>query len=180
MKTAKPKSCAHCGTLFEVKRFLQQFCKPACQIAHTKESTKEWAKKPIKAVSPPKPTKSHADHLNELQIVFNRYIRERDKGESCISCNCDWDKSFQSGHFFSVGSCPSVRFHESNVHGQCAKCNIDLNGNWKGYATWIGFRIGTEKVVELSYLRSQPLKLSIPEIIELKEKYKAKIKTLTL
>lgn len=84
----KPKTCTHCGTSFEVKRFLQQFCKPACQIAHTKETTKEWGKRPVINSKPLKPSKDANTYLNARK-AFLRDVRERYGCVTCERCGRD-------------------------------------------------------------------------------------------
>lgn len=93
-------------------------------------------------------------YLKLTQTVFNRYIRERDKGLGCISCGSHahmmggsglggvWD----AGHFRSVGSAPELRFEPKNVNGQCRSCNGFKGGMPKEYAQGIVQRYGQERL----------------------------------
>ena len=93
-------------------------------------------------------------YLKLTQTVFNKYIRERDKGLGCISCGKHahmmggsglggvWD----AGHFRSVGSAPELRFEPKNVNGQCRSCNGFKGGMPKEYAYGIVERYGQERL----------------------------------
>ena len=62
-----------------------------------KTAKKEWNKE--KAVMKDK-LKTHSDWLNELQKVFNTYIRTRDYKKPCISCDRPLTSKHDAGHFF--------------------------------------------------------------------------------
>ncbi len=57
----------------------------------------------------------------KLQIVFNEFIRLRDKDQPCISCGKY--KPLQAGHYWSVRMSDGLRYDEDNVFGECALCN---------------------------------------------------------
>jgi len=122
--------------------------------------------------------KTHSQWLKDLQRVFNKYIRERDKYRPCISCGEPLRGKFDAGHLFSVGAHPELRFDEDNVHGQCVRCNQHLHGNSAYYKMNISYRIGEKRFQELLDRRGQIGKLSIPEIKEKIKYYKEKIKGL--
>lgn len=54
----------------------------------------------------------------------NKLVRLLDEGKPCISCGKPWDKTFQAGHFHSVGSHPELRFDLRNIHAQCPGDNL--------------------------------------------------------
>lgn len=124
--------------------------------------------------------KTHSDWLNEFQEVFNKYIRLRDKGKPCISCGKPYGTFTESaGHYFSVGSSPSLRFNEDNVHLQCwFNCNKNKHGNIAEYTPHLIEKIGKERYDRLLRLRNDTLKLTIPEIQEKIKEYRLKIKQL--
>jgi len=64
--------------------------------------------------------------LAKAQIVFNRWIRFRDKDKGCISCG---NEVQQAGHYYSQGHHSALRFNELNCAGQCVRCNMHLSGN---------------------------------------------------
>ena len=89
--------------------------------------------------------------LKKAQTAFNAYIRARDKGKPCISCDKPLDggaNTFDAGHYRSVGSAPHMRFVEDNCHGQCKHCNNWLSGNHVEYRKRLLERIG-ERQLEL-------------------------------
>jgi hypothetical protein len=85
-------------------------------------------------------------------------------------------EKYDAGHFHSVGSSPSLRFDEQNVHAQCVHCNRDKHGNLHEYRIGLIQRVGIDVVNALEYNRHVPLHLTKPEIMEMINEYKAKIK----
>ena len=182
--------CKHCKTNFEVKFFLQKYCleNEQCRNEATRFAIEQKEKNFKKAMA--KDTKerrlklkTHKDWLSDFQVVFNTFIRERDKklGYGCISCGTKKENiKYDAGHFFSVGGFSNVRFDEDNTHLQCSKnCNVMLSGNIHYYRPRLIERIGTERFEALEFrARNGVLKLSIPEIEENIKIYKEKIKQL--
>ena len=68
--------------------------------------------------------------LAKTQIVFNKWIRQRDYDAGCISCGAEVQ---QAGHYYSQGHHSALRFNEVNTNGQCVRCNRDLHGNLINY-----------------------------------------------
>lgn len=88
MKRLKPKKCAVCGDEFVPFLSTQKVCGTACAISLgksniQKQNAKAWQKE--KKIRKEK-LKTHKDYLNDLQKVFNEFIRVRDKGKPCVSC----------------------------------------------------------------------------------------------
>ena len=117
--------------------------------------------------------------LKQTQIIFNKYIRLRDKGLPCISSGSYWRPDFDAGHLFSVKQYSGLRFNEDNVHGQCwYNCNKNKHGNVNEYRIRLIEKIGLKRVEQLDKDRHKKLELSIPELIELKVVYKDKLRKL--
>jgi hypothetical protein len=141
-----------------------------------KQRSKEWNKQK-KVIKQSLETKSEV--LKTAQIIFNTYIRLRDKGKPCISCDKPYrEKDINASHFYSVGAYPNLRFNEDNVHNSCIRCNKDLHGNINEYTLRLPNRIGIERYNKLVEDRNKPLKLSIDEVKELILIYRQKIKEL--
>jgi hypothetical protein len=120
-----------------------------------------------------------SDYLNICQKVFNTYIRTRDKGKPCVSCDKFLkENDVNASHFFSVGSSPNLRFNEDNVHSSCIKCNKELHGNIIEYALRLPKRIGIERYNQLVKDRNKPALLTIEDIKELIAIYRVKTKEL--
>lgn len=90
------------------------------------------------------------------QKAFNAYVRMRDYGLKCISCNnpIAWDGEktggvVDCGHYLSVGARVNLRFTEDNAAAQCKKCNNFLAGNAVNYRIGLVKRIGLARVEAL-------------------------------
>ena len=113
------------------------------------------------------------------QPVFNEYIRLRDKELPCISCGTTKPVKYDAGHFYNRKAFPNLRFDEDNVWKQCSKnCNVELGGNLLEYRASLILRIGQERFEALEARKHIERKYSIPEIKELIQLYKSKIKQL--
>ena len=124
----KKKTCRICKDKFTPFQTTAIVCSPNCAIVHInnqkllarKKDTRERKEK----------LKTKAEHLKDAQTAFNAYIRERDKGNLCISCQksehelkIDNPISMVCGHYLSVGSHPELRFSVFNASLQCTRCN---------------------------------------------------------
>lgn len=165
-----------CKVKFEPRGDNQVVCSPNCGYAKTLQINEKKITDKVKQMK--KDIKTYSEWLKELQVLVNKYIRTRDKGKNCVSCNKPLQGKFDAGHFLSVGNYPNLRFNEDNIHGQCVHCNRDLHGNQTEYGENLIERIGSKRYEALMDNRKEPLKLSIPEIQELKKHYKSKIKSL--
>lgn len=180
MKLNKRK-CKQCFEVFQKQSPLQMVCTPKCSIEYAKEQTKKKQAKKLKEINKDvrerkQKLKTTSDYLKELQVVFNQWIRLRDKGLVCISCQKTAKKE-NAGHYRSVGSCPSLRFDPLNVHLQCEYCNTYQHGNLIPYRQNLINKIGVDKVEWLE-TEHEPKHYSKPELIIMKEVYKEKIKNL--
>ena len=115
--------------------------------------------------------------IKKAQTAFNKYVRQRDAEEPCISCGRFHNGQYHAGHYKSVGSSPELRFNELNNHKQCAPCNNHLSGNIVNYRPRLIEKIGLDKVEWLEGPH-KPAKLSIDDIKAIEKKYKAKLKEL--
>ncbi len=115
------------------------------------------------------------DIVKAAQMVFNKYIRERDKDELCISCK-QKPKKENAGHFWNANNHWNVRFDEDNVHLQCERCNSFLSGNLIEYRTNLLTKIGAEKFNQLEARARVTRKFTKDELKEIIKTYKNKIK----
>lgn len=118
------------------------------------------------------------DYIKLSQNVFNKYIRLRDKGNVCISCNKKALKE-NAGHFYSAGTHFNVRFDENNVHLQCEYCNTFLHGNLLNYRENLVKKIGYEAFEKLTIDSQITRKFTIEELKEIIATYKKKTKIFT-
>lgn len=173
MKSSQLKKCKQCKAYFSPQNSLQLVCSYQCALKFN--SNKEVNKR-IKDLK--KVVKTKADYVNTLQVIFNTFIRLRDKGRSCISCNKRLTENYDAGHYFAVKNYSYLRFNEDNVHGQCGKCNQHLHGNLVEYSRKLKLRIGEKRFIELEESRHKELLLSAEEIQKLIKRYKSEIKKL--
>ena len=115
------------------------------------------------------------DLVKATQIVFNKYIRLRDKDELCISCKQKPKKS-NAGHYYNANNHWNVRFDENNVHLQCEHCNTFLSGNLINYRENLLKKIGAEEFNVLEGKSKVTRKFTKEELKEIIETYKKKIK----
>jgi len=89
------------------------------------------------------------------RMQVHAYIRKRDEGKPCISCGCNWNISFEAGHFFKAETFETLKYHLDNIHGQCFRCNRFVeDGNHQEYSLRLPSRIGQERFNELVRLAS--------------------------
>jgi hypothetical protein len=139
-----------------------------------KKKAKEWnvRKKELK-----EGLMSLQDWIKIAQTHFNTYIRLRDKGNVCISCEKPAKKE-NAGHFFNANNHWSVRFDERNVHLQCEHCNTFLSGSLINYRENLIKKIGIGEFNVISEIAKETRKFTIDEVKEIAETYKKKVKIL--
>ncbi len=161
------KKCKVCKDKFSPWNSLTRTCSPICAIQDGRD---QQAKKDRKELREGRDRlKTRSNWLREAQTVFNRYIRTRDDGNVCISCQTP-PKKKNAGHYRSVGAAPELRFNEKNCHLQCEYCNTYNSGNAIEYRINLVKLIGVEEVESLEGLH-EPKKYTIEEIKEIKAKY---------
>lgn len=173
MKT-RTKKCFNCKEEYTPFNTLQKFClKLECiKVMVESQKLKEWNKKKKRMIEDLKTT---SDYLKIAQQVFNRYIRHRDNGLNCISCDKPCKKE-NAGHYYSQGGHSNVRFSEENCHLQCEHCNTYLSGNLLNYQIGIEKRIGSQKLMELQAIAHETKKWTKDELKEIIKTYKQKLK----
>ena len=125
-------------------------------------------------------TKTVGKLKQDLQKIFNLYIRLRDEGKPCISCGSY--NTLQAGHFYAVSGYDGLRFDEDNVHGECARCNCWDESHLIPYAENLKAKIGEQDYNDLKQraadYKMNGYKFSRPELLAMIEEYKEKIKKL--
>ena len=148
----KPKKCKVCNSEFTPFQSTQKVCGINCAISHTQAETARKANKEAKEQR--KRTreqkialKTRREWLKECQVAVNAYVRLRDRGMPCISCDKPDNGQHQrhASHFKSVGSNSALRFNLWNIHASCSVCNNHLSGNIGEYIPRLINKIGQEK-----------------------------------
>lgn len=166
-------TCKFCKSKFEKQRQNQIVCSFMCSINLGKlQREKDWKQRKTKMKAN---LKTKQDFVNELQVLFNRFIRQRD-GNFCFTCDKIVSGKVDASHLYSVGNYPSVRFNELNVHSGCIKCNRYNGGMVNEYRLNFVKKYGQEKLDELDHLAHQDIRLSIDEVQALIIHYKKLLK----
>ena len=179
--------CRYCSTYSSREAILKinngNYCNIDCASKYgrekgLKQTQKEYNKQTQKLKKAAKDN-DISWHLKEAQYWFNRFIRLRDAGKPCISCDKPDSGSHQrhASHYRSVGACSSMRFDESNVHASCSVCNNHLSGNIGEYTPRLIIKIGKE---EYERIKTAPKlkKITVDELREIINLYKSKCKLL--
>ena len=111
-------------------------------------------------------------YLKRVQTEFNKYIRSRDKGQPCVSCQRYHDGQYHAGHYRSVGAHPELRFVEDNCNLQCSVCNNHRSGNLSPYRVNLIAKIGLARVEWLEGPHD-PMKYTIEDLQLLLKKYQS-------
>jgi hypothetical protein len=172
----KTRKCKYCKTPFQPITTLQKNCfEPNCVtdwINETKQ--KQWTKRKAKLKAE---LMTLSDYTKILQQLVNKYVRMRDIGKPCISCEKRITGKTDAGHLFSVGNYPSVRFDLRNIFAQCITCNQFNGGNIHEYRKNLIKKIGITEFEDLERKAHETRKFSIPELKEMIQEYKQKTKS---
>jgi len=124
--------------------------------------------------------KSTSQLIQELQPIFNEWVRLKNKGLPCISCGAV--NPTDAGHLFKVSTHPEMRFNPMNIALQCRSCNSLDDGNFEAYCDGIVARYGREYLQEVIQesirLRQSNFKWSKSDLKEMILYYKKEIKKL--
>lgn len=126
------------------------------------------------------PIENKKKHIDELDKVFQFYIRLRDSSSDgycqCISCGKFVPfRKIQAGHFRSR-SHMSTRWSEINVNGECETCNLEMrNGDHLlDYRRNLVKKIGEKKVEWIEAFCFETCKWSDFELVLMIEDYSKK------
>lgn len=165
--------CKNCKEKFDVKHFNQKYCfKTDCvkewvktaKVENWKKTKKEWKQQ----------DETVGKLIIKAQRVFNTWIRKRDEGQNCISCNKP-PKKKNAGHYHSANKCFATRFDPRNVNLQCEACNNNLSGNLIHYGKNLKIKIGLEEYENLDKLAQTTRKFTRQELKDIIKKYKQKL-----
>lgn len=188
-RTSPKKRCRICRREFEPRLSTQVCCSPNCAIAYARSQPKAVAKTAAKLVrqetrEKKQELKSVRDLLKEAQRHFNKFIRLRDYGRSCICCGRVAKAShltggeYDAGHYRSIGAAAHLRFNEDNCHRQLKQCNRDKSGNVVEYRKRLIERIGLERVEALEN-DNRTHKWTRDEVLSITRIYRAKCREFT-
>lgn len=145
--------CSNCRSNYTKTTSFQTWCSVDCAIKianKKKEKQITESRRAVRRADKKKKDelKSKSKWAKEAQDAVNLYIRLRDKGRPCISCDKPDNGSHQrhASHYRSVGACSKLRFNTWNIHASCATCNSTLSGNLVEYRIRLKDKIGSRRV----------------------------------
>lgn len=146
----KAKKCKVCFERFEPMNSFHQACGPTCAVALARlKQKRKWKKQ---ATDYRKRNQPKGEAAKKAQVAFNAYIRTRDIGMPCISCEGFRSKgsflggAYDAGHWHGVAAHRELRYKLWNVHRQCKFCNDKLSGHPFGYEAGLRAKFGNEWV----------------------------------
>jgi hypothetical protein len=115
--------------------------------------------------------KTKSDYEKELQKEINTIVRLIDKDQVCISTLKPLNAKFDAGHFYSVGSTPSLRFNLNNIFAQSVYANQYLSGDQINFLSGLSQLYGENYKEYVLNLKSVYKELKL-HIYEIKDKIK--------
>lgn len=179
---AVPK-CKNCREKFEYRfNSFEKYCwNPDCKtieaINKLEKLKKAEAKKQRKELRERKENlETIQQKIQKVQKVCNEYVRIRDKGKECISCDKILRGKFDAGHYFNANQHWNLRFNLNNISGQCVTCNRYRHGNLIPYREKLIQRIGMRRFLELEENAHVIRKFTKWELDQLLIEFKAMVK----
>lgn len=187
-KGPRRRLCKHCKSPFTPFRDLEGWCSPVCGLEvakarlaaqRAKLQRKERAETKAKLIE----MKPRKWWLAKAKKQMHLYVRLRDNGKSCCSCDRILNLTgkiggdYDAGHLRSVGSAKHLEFDPRNVWGQCKFCNDKLHGNEREYERRLRLKEG-DSLVDNLMADNTERHLKITDFQEIEAYYKLKIKEL--
>ena len=176
-KPLKPKTCRNCRDKFYPRNSIQVVCSISCAVKDTKKKREAKEKKKHAQQKRVFNDNDRPLRVKVAQKAFNAFIRKRDQGQPCISCQRSNKVKQNAGHYKTVGGNPELRFEELNCHLQCEHCNSFLSGNIENYRINLIEKIGHDKVEWLEGPH-EIKKYSCEDLKDIEKNYKQKLKEL--
>ena len=169
--------CAFCNKQFVQFNSLNKVCSIMCAIELGKLKPVKVNEKRVNSQlkkEAKEKLETYSQKVNKVKVIFQKWIRERDKNEPCISCGTTTASSWHASHFKKAELYSGVIFNELNVWKSCSKCNIYLNGNELNYRESLVKKFGSKIVEQLEDLadKTRAYKYSDDELQQIKTKYK--------
>jgi hypothetical protein len=179
--TPRRRKCAVCAEPFKPQRMGQKVCGMDCaQVQGRRETEKQERAETKRKLDEMRPRKWF---LAKAKKALHAYIRARDEGRPCISCDTILRNTgkpggdYDAGHFRSVGSAKHLEFDERNIFGQCKHCNDYLKGNQLEYERRLRILAGDDYVDSL-LADNEPRHHTIDDFLMIETIYKAKLRAL--
>jgi hypothetical protein len=176
MKEIKQKLCKDCKQEFKQYNTIQVRCVDCAikkgNLTTVKPNYAKIKREKLDSLDTKKQT--YVKKVNAIKLIFQKWIRERDKNEPCISCGSLTSIIWHAGHFYKAENYSGLIFDEHNCRKQCKKCNVFLDGNQLEYYNRLKEKFGTDYMEQLrldAYL-TKVKTYSEEELEDIKQKYK--------
>jgi len=188
MPPKKKKPCKVCGEKFTPISSLSVACSTTCARVYAAANNRallergrqvERAERQKEKRAWRKSSMSLSKLKNLAQREVNRYCRERDANDGCISCHmpASYTGQWHASHYRSRAAAPQLRFDEANIHKSCAQCNSYKSGNLVEYRPRLIAKIGLAEVERLENDNTVK-RWTADELIEIRKTYHAKWRAL--
>lgn len=169
--------CKQCGKQFTQFNSLNKVCGFKCAIELGKLKPVKINEKRVNSQlkkEAREKLETYSQKVNKVKVIFQKWIRERDKNEPCISCGTTKASMWHASHFKKAETFSGVIFNELNVWRACSKCNVFLNGNELKYRENLVKKLGLKIVEDLEELadKTRTYKYTSDELQQIKTKYK--------
>lgn len=175
--------CKKCKEKFETRfTTLEKYCwNPECKTVEALEKLSKQKKAAEKKQRQnlkerKKAIETVSQLANRVQKLVNEYVRHRDAGKPCISCNKILTGKFDAGHYYNMNNHWNLRYDLQNIWGQCVRCNRSLHGNLIEYRKKLVAQIGEKGLQRLDSECHVIRKFTKPELYEIMDEFKMKLK----
>jgi len=111
-----------------------------------------------------------------VQKAVNKLVRLRDQNEPCMACQKPCKDEGDASHLVAQGSSGFLRYNLDNIWKCCTSCNRFKHGNLLEFERNLIKKIGKERVDYLWDHRNDTKQWKRPELEELLEQTKQRIK----
>ena len=191
----RARKCAQCRMPFEPKPVGAKVCSPACALDYQAAVKAKQERKADKIRKQAMRIERASDKARliamkplkwsrkKAKTAMHSYVRARDEGKECASCDTLLIRlgriggDYDAGHFRPVGLAKHLEFDPRNIWGQCKYCNDRLRGNFQAYEAKLRLREG-DAFVDALLADNEPRHLKAHDFLEIEAFYKQKLKEL--
>lgn len=171
--------CPEHGAIYGIELRVREKLKAEARLIKAKKEKEKSDRKQMRERRSALKTKSQWQ--KEAQNAFNRYVRLRDAGKPCISCERMPQQklggTMDCGHYRTRGAAAHLAFNLHNTASQCVYCNRDRAGAQKAFEQGLIERIGKD-AVELLNNNNEIRKFDIPYLQRIKSIFTRKARSL--
>lgn len=148
--SSSEKACRVCPKLFVPRRPLQAVCSPSCALKELKAKRRaEEALLKSQTRARREAAKTKPKLAAEAWAAFSKWIRWRDRDQTCIDCGKPFEPqkpggAVDAGHYLARSIAPHLKFDERNVYAQRKNCNRPGGTTRGAFRAGVVGRIGEE------------------------------------